>query len=102
MPGWIYRNVWVCDGARQRQLQFHFWTADPWYGDKGKDHIRRLLCRSARVRRSSTVAAAGPKTRSRYLKAVQIKVYGYKTTALVDSGAVPNLISEKLCKKLNR
>ena len=35
------------------------------------------------------------------MKVVQIKAYGTDSEALLDSGAVPNLISEKMCERLS-
>lgn len=68
---------------------------------EAKADIRRLLSRGSRVCRSSTAAVAAAKTRSRRLKVVETKVYGYETKALLDSGAGPSLISEKVFDKLN-
>lgn len=72
-------------------------------GEKAKSEIRRLLTRGARVRRNVTDAVPGssPNLRPRRLKVVKIKIFGLDTEALLDSGAVFNLISSKLCKKLS-
>ena len=72
-------------------------------GEKAKSEIRRLLTRGTRVRRNVAAAVPGSSltVRPRRLKVVQIKTFGTDAEALLDSGAVPNLISEKLCKKLS-
>lgn len=62
-------------------------------GDKAKADIRRLLSCGARVRRSTAAAVATPKTSFRQLRAARIKIHGYETRALSDSGPVPILIS---------
>ena len=71
-------------------------------GEKAKSDIKRLLARGARVRRNVTAAVStSSNVRPRRLKVVQIRAHGLPSEALLDSGAVPNLISEKFCKKLN-
>lgn len=70
-------------------------------GEKAKSDIRRLLSGGAKLRRNVTAAVSAPKIRPRRLKVVKIKVYGMDSEALMDSGAVPNLISERLCNILS-
>ena len=64
--------------------------------------MRRLLSRGTKVRRKvdAVLPQSSPIPRPRRLTLVQSKAYGIETEALLDSGAVPNLISEKLCNEL--
>lgn len=71
------------------------------YSDKAKTDVRRLKSRSATVRRSFTASVAPPKTRTSSLKVALSKVCGSHTKALLDSRAVPKLISEDLCNTLD-
>lgn len=70
-------------------------------GDKTKADIQLFLCRSARVRSSSTTTVAVPKNRPRRPKLVQVSIYGYETKAPLDSGTTLSLLSKKLHTKLN-
>ena len=64
--------------------------------DDAKREIRRLF--SSRVSRSVLAQVSGPPRR---LKVVTIRVYGTVTQALLDSGAVPNLMSSRLAESLS-
>lgn len=70
-------------------------------GEKATNNNRRLLFRDTGVRRSVIVAVATPETRPRRLKVVPTKVNDFDEEALLDSDAVPNLLSLNLCSKMH-
>lgn len=70
--------------------------------DKAQANVKRLLIRGARIRCNAVAAVPTvPNIRPRRLKVVQIEVHRLPTETLLDSGTVADLMSEKLCKKLN-
>lgn len=63
---------------------------------KTKADSQRLLYRGPRVRKSAAAALGATHTGPRRLKVVLIERYGYEMRALLDSGAVSSLVSEKV------
>lgn len=70
-------------------------------GEKAEADILRSISRGAKARKSPAAAITASKTFPRRISAAQIKFYGQKTKALSNSGAVPSLVSAKLCSKVN-
>lgn len=69
--------------------------------DKANGDIPRFLSRSAKVRRSSTAAAAAQNTGIRCLRSVRNIILGYEMDAVVGSEAISNLKSETLFNNLD-
>ena len=66
-------------------------------GDDAKKEIRRMFSKNVKTRR---VVAAPVSKQPRSLKIIAVQVYGTLVEALLDSGAVPNLISARLCEEI--
>lgn len=67
--------------------------------DDAKVEIRKALAKGARAGRS-VIAQAEDGAQHRQLKVVTVRMYGTPTQALLDSGAVPNLMSACLADTL--
>lgn len=69
-------------------------------GNRAEPDTRRCLSRSAKARKSAIGAAAALKTRLRRLKIGQTDIYVHEIKVLLNSGAIPTFIPEKLWDKL--